>query len=68
MSTWRKSSYSTGSDHCVEVKFADDTVYIRDSKYLRNPANTPANQPILAVPAADWDNFLQLATNRPPHK
>jgi hypothetical protein len=61
MDQWRKSSHSQGSEHCVEVRFTDDSVYVRDSKYLRDPANDPAAQPIIAVPADEWDSFLQLA-------
>ena len=29
---WRKSSYSTSQENCVEVARADDTVAVRDSK------------------------------------
>ncbi|MBF6063722.1 DUF397 domain-containing protein [Nocardia terpenica] len=64
MGTWRKSSFSTGSDHCVEVLFTDAAVSIRDSKYLRNPVNDPAAQPIITVPTEHWDMFLQLAVGR----
>jgi hypothetical protein len=62
ITAWYKSSYSQGSNHCVEVRFTDDTVYVRDSKYLRDPANDPSTQPIIAIPADQWDSFLQLAT------
>ncbi|ATL66160.1 DUF397 domain-containing protein [Nocardia terpenica] len=64
MDGWRKSSFSQGSDHCVEVQFTDAAVSIRDSKYLRNPANDPAAQPIITVPTEHWGMFLQLAAGR----
>ncbi|QIS18751.1 DUF397 domain-containing protein [Nocardia terpenica] len=62
---WRKSSYSSnGGASCVEVKFAGASVFIRDSKYLRDPANDPATQPIIELRAADWPHFLTLAAGR----
>jgi hypothetical protein len=33
VSTWRKSSYSTGTGNCVEVAPAPDDVFIRHSKH-----------------------------------
>lgn len=62
---WFKSSFSRDAATCVEVRFTPGTVQIRDSKYLRNPANSPAAQPIIAIPAASWDVFLSLATGHP---
>ncbi|WP_067711949.1 DUF397 domain-containing protein [Nocardia yamanashiensis] len=62
---WRKSSFSQGSDHCVEVCDAGDSILVRDSKYLRNPANDPARQPIIAIPSPNWPKFLDLALGRP---
>ncbi len=64
MSDWRKSSRSQGSDHCVEVRLTDDTVYIRDSKYLRDPANDRAAQPVIAIAAEDWPAFLDAASTQ----
>jgi hypothetical protein len=29
---WRRSSYSTGNENCVEVAFPSDSVAVRDSK------------------------------------
>src|SRR5690606_13688983 len=60
---WRKSSYSNhGGASCVEVMFAGTQVRVRDSKYLRDPANDPARQPVIAIPAHLWHAFLDLAT------
>ncbi|MFI1460309.1 DUF397 domain-containing protein [Nocardia carnea] len=60
-SSWYKSSFS-GSEHtCVEVRFAGKTVFIRDSKYRRNPGNDPARQPVIEVPISRWEAFLASA-------
>ncbi|WP_344116375.1 DUF397 domain-containing protein [Streptomyces blastmyceticus] len=48
---WRKSSYSSDGETCVEV--ADDlpgTVPVRDSK---NPAG-----PALVIPSGAWSSFV----------
>ncbi|MBF6397895.1 DUF397 domain-containing protein [Nocardia cyriacigeorgica] len=59
---WRKSSYSNnGGASCVEVRFAGTEVLVRDSKYLRNPANDPDQQPVIAIPRHLWTAFLDLA-------
>ena len=43
---WRTSTFSgNNGGACVEVKFAGAMVLMRDSKYLRNPANDPASWP-----------------------
>ncbi|MEU0539635.1 DUF397 domain-containing protein [Nocardia sp. NPDC005978] len=55
---WFKSSRSNDGPNCVEVAFDGDLVLIRDSKYLRDPANDPARQPMLAVSGAVWAAFL----------
>ncbi|WP_216900422.1 DUF397 domain-containing protein [Nocardia alni] len=60
-SSWFKSSFSKDAASCVEVRFTPGTVLIRDSKYLRDPANPPAAQPIIAIPAMSWPAFLALA-------
>lgn len=58
MRSWFKSSFS-GSEHtCVEVRFAGESVLMRDSKYLRAPGADPARQPVIDVPAARWEAFL----------
>ncbi|WP_069166827.1 DUF397 domain-containing protein [Nocardia altamirensis] len=59
---WRKSSLSNnGGQSCVEVRFGTDVVYIRDSKYLRDPANDLARQPIITIPLNRWSEFLDHA-------
>ncbi|WP_280439882.1 DUF397 domain-containing protein [Nocardia cyriacigeorgica] len=58
---WRKSTYSQDGGACVEVRFDGDTVFIRDSKYLRDEANDPAAQPTIAVPRESWAAFLDSA-------
>ncbi|MEO6086127.1 MAG: DUF397 domain-containing protein [Umezawaea sp.] len=36
--SWRKSSYSSSQENCVEVAFATGTVGLRDSKNTAGPA------------------------------
>lgn len=55
-------TFPTVGASCVEVNFAGETVFLRDSKYLRDPSNDPAQQPIIALPAGSWPAFLGLAT------
>jgi hypothetical protein len=55
---WFTSSYTNGHG-CVEVKFEGDLVHIRDTKYLRDPANDPATNPIITLPAIKWKWFLE---------
>lgn len=62
---WRKSSFSQGSEHCVEIRESGDAILIRDSKYLRDPANDPALQPIISIATHDWAAFLRLALGIP---
>ena len=49
-SEWRKSSYSAGANGCVEIRWPEDGVAVRDSK---NPAG-----PVLSFSTADWRAFL----------
>ncbi|MFI7664158.1 DUF397 domain-containing protein [Nocardia sp. NPDC049526] len=59
---WRTSSYSgTNGGQCVEVAFGGRSVFIRDSKYRRNPANDLAAEPVIEIPAKHWDTFLNAA-------
>ncbi len=60
-SSWFKSSFSKDAASCVEIRFTSSAVMIRDSKYLRNPANPPAAQPIITIPAESWPTFLARA-------
>lgn len=50
---WFKSSFSNGSQTCVEVRFDSDQVSVRDSK---DPAG-----PILTVTPTEWTAFLRGA-------
>lgn len=59
MPYWFKSSKSIGASSCVEVKFVDGVVLIRDSKFTRDPNNDPACQPIISVPVYSWNTFLK---------
>ncbi|WP_036570061.1 DUF397 domain-containing protein [Nocardia sp. BMG51109] len=61
---WFKSTRSTGTKDCVEVKFAGVTVFMRDSKYLRNPANNPHAQPVIEIAADRWTLVLDLSLSK----
>ncbi|WP_067647358.1 DUF397 domain-containing protein [Nocardia harenae] len=62
---WRKARRSGGNGGaCVEVRATDAAVLIRDSKYLRDPGNDPAAQPIIAITIAQWHRFLDAVTGR----
>jgi hypothetical protein len=50
---WFKSSFSNGNATCVEVRFGDDHVSVRDSK---DPAG-----PILTFTSREWTAFLRGA-------
>jgi Domain of unknown function (DUF397) len=54
---WFKSSYSDNSLGCVEVRFAEDAVVVRDSK-------NRAHGPTLAVPTTEWAAFLDGLAHR----
>ncbi|MGN2635117.1 DUF397 domain-containing protein [Nocardia takedensis] len=63
---WFTSSRSNNGNQCVEVRFVGDAVQIRDSKYRRDPANLPADEPIITVTTAEWTAFLTaLAADAP---
>ncbi|MGH3518720.1 MAG: DUF397 domain-containing protein [Haloechinothrix sp.] len=47
---WRKASYSAQTDSCVEVKFTDDAVLVRDTKDRSKPAHSYTR--------AEWAAFL----------
>jgi hypothetical protein len=49
---WLKSSYSSGSSSCVEVKFAVDGILVRDSKDKRD------DQPMISVSRTAWISLL----------
>ncbi|MGW2665931.1 DUF397 domain-containing protein [Nocardia tengchongensis] len=58
---WFKSSRSNGNQACVEVRFDNGAVLIRDSKYN----DDPASQPIIRVAIDRWDAFLDTITASP---
>lgn len=71
---WFTPSRSNNGNQCVEVKFGADVVWIRDSKYRRGAAGESrrgaageyrreaaggsADQPVLALSAAEWDDLV----------
>ncbi|WP_330233732.1 DUF397 domain-containing protein [Nocardia sp. NBC_00508] len=61
---WFTSTRSNNGNQCVEVRFDGDAVLIRDSKYRRNPANRPADEPIITVTVAEWTAFLDVLRTR----
>ncbi|MFD0365228.1 DUF397 domain-containing protein [Nocardia sp. GCM10030253] len=58
---WFKSSYSSDSQACVEVRFEGERTLVRDSKYQ----GLPDAQPILEFSRAEWSAFT--ATIRAVH-
>ncbi len=56
--SWFKSSFSNGSQTCVEVKFDDGTVLVRDSKDRRD-----TDRPIIIVTSPGWFTFLARTPN-----
>ncbi|MGK8521276.1 DUF397 domain-containing protein [Nocardia asteroides] len=61
---WFTSTRSNNGNQCVEVRFDGDAVLIRDSKYRRDPANRPADEPVITVTAAEWTAFLDAVRAR----
>ncbi|WP_280239157.1 DUF397 domain-containing protein [Nocardia abscessus] len=61
---WFTSTRSNNGNQCVEVRFEGDAVLIRDSKYRRNPADRPAEEPVITVTAAEWTAFLDALRTR----
>lgn len=55
---WFTSSYSVNATECVEVRFAEDAVLVRDSK-------NRAHSPILAVTTTEWTAFLDGLVEAP---
>jgi len=52
-SGWFTSSYSSGAATCVEVRFDDGDVLVRDSKDRRG------GQPTIGVPGPQWTAFVE---------
>lgn len=55
---WFKSSFSNAAGACVEIKFGDGEILVRDSKDKR------AGQPILSIAATEWRSFLATVAQR----
>ncbi|UAK35478.1 DUF397 domain-containing protein [Nocardia asteroides] len=53
MRGWFKSSYSSDSQACVEVRFDGDRILVRDSKF----AGVPGASPVLAFTPTQWAAF-----------
>ncbi len=56
MTGWVKSTFSSGSGECVEVRLASPVVAVRDSK-------RPHTR-FVTIPAPSWSIFLTMITNR----
>ncbi len=55
---WFTSTRTNNGNQCVEVRFDGDAVLIRDSKFRRNPAHRPEDEPVITVTASEWMSFL----------
>lgn len=62
--SWFKSTYSSGSCTCVEVRRGGDRVSLRDSKFV--PSHRFHRQPTIEVPAAHWPHFLHEVSGQAP--
>ncbi|WP_433660004.1 DUF397 domain-containing protein [Nocardia sp. CA-128927] len=51
---WFKSSHSSDAAACVEIKFDDARVLVRDSKYQ----GAPSSQPTLTFSTTAWSTFI----------
>ncbi len=64
---WFTSSRTNNGNQCVEVRFDGDAVLIRDSKFRRDPAHRPEDEPVITVTATEWMVFLDaVAGSGPP--
>ena len=55
---WMKSPLSADGLCCVVVRAWGETVLIADSKYRRDPANSRFLEPVIQLPAATYDAWL----------
>jgi hypothetical protein len=55
---WFKSSHSSADGSCIEVKFDDGMIMVRDSKDKRT------DQPMLSIATPEWHAFLTAVTHR----
>ena len=60
--SWFTSSFSSNANQCVEVRLHSEFVSIRDSKYRRDPTNTPAHEPIITITTDHWSALLHQIT------
>ncbi|WP_460697098.1 DUF397 domain-containing protein [Nocardia thraciensis] len=61
---WFTSTRTNNGNQCVEVRFDGDAVLIRDSKFRRNPAHRPEDEPVITVTASEWMSFLDVVRGR----
>lgn len=52
---WFKSSFSDDNEGCVQVRFTDGEVQVRDSKNITGP--------VLVFDRVEWDAFMLGAFN-----
>ncbi|MGW6542404.1 DUF397 domain-containing protein [Streptomyces massasporeus] len=58
---WRKSSLSEDSgDMCLEARWDESTVYVRDSKC----AHSNSERPSVAIISSAWIAFIESLSNR----
>ncbi|WP_280404565.1 DUF397 domain-containing protein [Nocardia brasiliensis] len=61
-----KSPFSDQGGQCVLIRRVegDLSVFIRDSKYQRNPHNRPEDEPIIEMPSTAWTAFEDAVLKR----
>lgn len=63
---WIKSTYSHPNGACLLVKSDGDRVLIKDSKYAQLTDLDPMEEPIISLPAQEWESFrFDIASGRP---
>lgn len=62
---WFTSTRTNNGNQCVEVRFDGAAVFVRDSKYRRNPANSALDEPVITVSAVEWMSFLTILRDNP---
>ena len=55
---WSKSSFSGNDTCCVEACIVDGSIFVRDSKFLREQSNVEADQPMLSYTVDEWNAFV----------
>ncbi|WP_024801440.1 DUF397 domain-containing protein [Nocardia sp. BMG51109] len=61
---WFTSTRTNNGNQCVEVRFDGAAVFVRDSKFRRDPADRPEDEPVIAVTAGEWMAFLDAVLGR----